>query len=98
MNEIILEIGKVYKDRSGRLVKISKGIPPVIVDGKLTKDGWSGIYWGDSVDKKKPKIDNERYQFNGKHWDYWSCFSGIITGESDNSFNIPENDLIDEIG
>lgn len=98
MNEIILEIGKIYKDRSGRLIKITKGIPPVIIDDVLTKDGWNGIYFGDSVDDKRPKIDNERYKFNGKHWDYWSRFSGIFTGEPDNSFNVPKKDLISEIG
>jgi len=98
MEEIILEIGKVYKDRSGRLIKITEGNPPVIIDGILTKDGWNGVYWGDSVDDKTPKINKGRYKFNGKHWDCWSIFSGIITGEPDNSFNELEKDLIDLIG
>ena len=36
---IILEIGKTYKDNSGRLIKITKGSPPI--DGK--RDGWNGV-------------------------------------------------------
>lgn len=71
MSKIILEIGKTYKDRSGRLIKISEGLPPI--DGK--RDGWNGIYWGDSVDGKEPKIEKERYTFEGKQWSYLSAFS-----------------------
>ena len=93
-----LELGKIYKNRNGRLVKITKCCEPLIdSNGKKYRDGWNGIYWGDSVDKKKPKIDNERYEFNGKHWDYWSFFSSFRTGNSDNSFNVPEQDLIEII-
>ncbi len=90
-----LEIGKIYKNRKGRLIKITKGNEPMInKNGELYRDGWNGIYWGDSIDKKRPKIDNQRYEFNGKHWDYWCVFSGIITDSDDNSFNVVEEDLI----
>jgi|694.fasta_scaffold42387_6 hypothetical protein len=91
-----LEIGKTYKNRNGRLVKITKGMEPMIDEnGKPYRDGWNGIYWGDSIDKKRPKIDNQRYEFNGKHWCYFSMFSSIRTDKSDNSFNIPEEDLVE---
>ena len=56
MENIILEVGKTYKSRDGRLVKIIKGNPPI--EGK--RDGWDGIYFGKSIDNKKPKIDHER--------------------------------------
>jgi hypothetical protein len=93
-----LEIGKTYKNRNGRLVKITKGMEPMINEnGELYKDGWRGIYWGDSVDEKRPKIDNERYEFNGNHWNYFSVFSRIKTDRPDNSFNEPEKDLIELI-
>ena len=71
MENIILEVGKTYKSRDGRLVKIIKGNPPI--EGK--RDDWDGIYWGDSVDNKKPKLDNETYVFDGKWWSYISGFS-----------------------
>lgn len=93
---MVLKIGKIYKDRSGRLIKIIKGNPPILTESGLQKDGWNGIYWGESIDDEEPKIDNERYEFNGNHWDYWSMFSGFRTGKDDNSFNVPEKDLIEE--
>jgi hypothetical protein len=93
-----LEIGKKYRNRNGRILKITKGVEPLIDNtGNNYRDGWNGIYWGDSVDRKKPKIVNERHEFNGKHWDYWSFFSSIRTGNKDNSFNIPEKDLIEKV-
>lgn len=84
---LILEVGKTYKSKDGRLVKIIKGNPPI--DGK--RDGWNGIYWGDSVDKKKPKIDHERYTFEGKWWSYISGFS--IVGYQE--LSDPEMDLVE---
>jgi len=71
MENLILEIGKTYKSKDGRLVEIIKGNPPI--DGK--RDGWNGIYWGNSVDGKEPKLDHERYTFEGKWWSYISQFS-----------------------
>ena len=41
MGNIILEVGKTYKSKDGRLVKIIKGSPPI--EGK--KDGWNGLDW-----------------------------------------------------
>jgi len=83
-----LEVGKTYKDASGRIIQITKGYPPI--DGK--RDGWNGIYWGDSIDNKKPKIDSERYTFEGKWWSYISGFSSAGYQELSN----PKMDLIDE--
>ena len=71
-----IEVGKTYKSREGRLIKIKKGISPLVDEsGKEYRDGWNGVYWGDSCDKKKPKIDNERYEFDGRYWNYLSPFS-----------------------
>ncbi len=98
LNKMKLEIGKTYKNKKGRLIKITKGCEPLVDEnGNLYKDGWNGIYWGDSVDEKKPIIDNERYEFNGKYWNYFSFHSFVRTKKKDNSFNIPEEDLIEEI-
>jgi hypothetical protein len=88
MSKIVLEIGKTYKDRSGRLIKITGGLPPI--DGK--RDGWDGIYWGDSVDGKEPKIKKERYTFEGKQWSYISGFSMFGYQE----LNDIEKDLIEQ--
>ena len=35
-----LEVGKTYKTKDGRLVKIIEGSPPI--DGK--RQGWNGIF------------------------------------------------------
>jgi hypothetical protein len=85
--KIILEIGKTYKNNSGRLIKITKGSPPI--DGK--RDGWNGIYWGESVDNKKPKINAERYTFEGKWWSYISGFSAFGYQE----LYDPKSDLVE---
>ena len=84
-----LEVGKTYKSKNGRLIKISKGCPPI--NGK--RDGWNGIYWGDSVDNKEPKIDNERYTFEGRWWSYISQFSMLGYHELSNV----EMDLMEEV-
>lgn len=88
MSNIILEVGKTYKTTQGRLVKIVKGNPPI--NGK--RDGWNGIYWGDSVDNKKPKLDHERFTFEGKWWSYISQFSTFGYQE----LSDPTMDLIEE--
>lgn len=82
---MILEIGKTYKSKDGRLIKIINGNPPI--EGK--RDGWNGIYWGNSVDDKEPKIDMERYTFDGKWWSYISQFSSFGYKELSN----PKMDL-----
>jgi hypothetical protein len=87
MENLILEIGKTYKSKDGRLVGIIKGNPPI--DGK--RDGWKGIYWGNSVDGKEPKLDHERYTFEGKWWSYLSQFSMLGYKELSN----PEMDLLE---
>lgn len=89
MENIILEIGKIYKSKDGRFIEIIKGNPPI--NGK--RDGWDGIYWGNSVDNKEPKLDNERYTFEGKWWSYISQFS--FTGYQE--LSNPEMDLIEII-
>lgn len=71
MKNIILEVGRTYKSNDGRLIKIIKGNPPI--EGK--REGWNGIYWGNSVDDKLPEIDMERYIFDGVWWSYISPFS-----------------------
>lgn len=86
MNNI--QIGKIYKSRDGRLIKIIKGNPPI--DSK--REGWNGIYWGNSVDNKEPKLDHERYTFEGKWWSYISQYSMFGYSELSN----PEMDLIEE--
>jgi hypothetical protein len=87
MENLILEIGKTYKTKDGRLVEIIKGNPPI--DGKI--DGWNGIYWGNSVDGKEPKLDHERYTFEGKWWSYISQFSMLGYQELSN----PKMDLFE---
>ena len=89
MENIILEVGKTYKSRDGRLVKIIKGNPPI--EGK--RDGWDGIYFGKSIDNKKPKIDHERYVFDGKWWSYISDFSMFGYQE----LSDPEMDLVEVV-
>lgn len=86
---MILEIGKTYRSRNGRLVQIDRGYPPI--DGK--REGWNGIYWGNSVDGKEPKLDSERYTFEGKWWSYISQFSMFGYRELSNT----EMDLIEEV-
>lgn len=89
MKSIILEIGKTYKSKDERLVKIVSGKPPI--DGK--RDGWNGIYFGVSVDEKLPKLDMERYTFEGKWWSYFSQFSMFGYKE----LSDPELNLIESI-
>lgn len=89
MDNIILEIGKTYESKTGRLIKITEGYPPI--NGK--RDGWNGVYWGSSVDDKTPKINNQRYTFEGIWWDYISQFSSFGYKELSN----PNNNLIKEI-
>jgi hypothetical protein len=73
----VLEIGKIYRSKNGRLIQIVEGNPPV--SGKVdTSNGigqWEGIYWGNSVDDKEPKLEMERYTFEGKWWSYISQFA-----------------------
>jgi len=87
MENLILEIGKTYKSKDVRLVEIIEGNPPI--NGK--RDGWNGIYWGNSVDGKEPKLDHERYTFEGKWWSYISQFSMLGYQELSN----PEMDLFE---
>lgn len=64
---IKLEVGKVYKTKEGRLVKITQHDPV-----------WNGgMFWGTSVDKKRPKIDHERWTPDARWWSYMSVFSGF---------------------
>ena len=89
MGNLVLEIGKRYRTKNGRIVEIIKGNPPI--DGK--REGWNGIYWGNSVDGKEPKLDNERYSFDGNWWSYISQFSLFGYKELSN----PEMNLLEEI-
>ena len=60
-----LEIGKVYKTQSGRLIKIVNHDPE-----------WSGgMYWGSSIDNQEPKLDHERWTPDARWWSYISPFS-----------------------
>ena len=80
---ITLQVGKTYKTRSGRLVKITKHCPE-----------WEGgMYWGDSVDKKRPKLDHERWTPDARWWDYLSSFSMFGYQE----LRDPELDLVETI-
>jgi hypothetical protein len=88
-NKITLEVGRTYKSRDGRLIEIIKGNPP-INDERI---GWNGIYWGSSVDDKQPKLDHERYIFDGRWWSYISQFS--MTGYEE--LSNPSMDLIEII-
>lgn len=93
MSGLILEIGKTYKSKDGRLVQIIKGEPPLNgkIDTSFGIGGWKGIYWGNSVDGKEPKLDYERYTFEGKWWSYISQFSMSGYQELSN----PEMDLLE---
>jgi hypothetical protein len=88
--KMLLEVGKTYKSKDGRIIKITQGYPPI--DGK--RDGWNGIYWGDSTDGKEPTVKNQRYTFDGKWWNYLSGFSMFGYQE----LSKPESDLIEVIG
>jgi hypothetical protein len=60
-----LEVGKKYKTQDGRIVKITKYDPE-----------WNGgMYWGSSIDKKRPKIDHERWTPDARWWSYISHFA-----------------------
>jgi hypothetical protein len=62
---VALEVGKIYKTQNGRLVKITQFNPE-----------WNGgMFWGTSIDKKKPKIDHERWTPDARWWSYMSPFS-----------------------
>jgi len=78
-----LKIGRKYKARNGQTVLISNGLPPV--NGKRL--GWNGIYFG-----KIAGVD-ERFTFEGKHWNYHSQYSPWGYQE----LNEPEFDLIEEV-
>ena len=89
--ELIVKVGCIYERADGRIVGIVMGSPPV--EGVEIGVNWNGIYWADSVDGKKPKIENERYTYKGKHWNYISQFSQF----GGRQFNVPEFDLVKEI-
>lgn len=80
---ITLEVGKKYKTRDGRIVKLTKHDP----------DWEGGMYWGSSIDKKRPKIDHERWTTDARWWDYLSSFSPVGYKE----LRDPDWDLVEEI-
>jgi hypothetical protein len=86
---LILEIGKTYKSRDGRYVKIFKGNPPI--NGERV--GWDGIYWGNSIDDLDPKLDYERYIFDGKWWSYLFPNTQLSDYHKDLIEVIDENDV-----
>ena len=96
-NITLLEIGKTYRSRNGRLIEIVKGNPPFILGNpplfKRERNGWNGIYWGNSIDNKEPKLEMERYTFDGKWWSYISEFSAIGYQELSDE----QKDLIEQV-
>jgi hypothetical protein len=75
-------VGKVYKTRLGRLVKITMHDP-----------NWcGGMFWGTSIDKKRPKLDHERFTPDCRWWSYLSVFA-VAGGQI---LRNPDLDLVDE--
>jgi hypothetical protein len=80
---INLQVGHKYKTKSGRLIEITKHCSE-----------WNGgMFWGTSVDKKKPLIDHERWTQDARWWSYISPFSEFGYQELRNE----EWDLVKEI-
>ena len=80
---IILEVGKTYKTKSGRLVEIIKHDP----------EWCGGMFWGTSCDGKQPEIDHERWTTDARWWSYLSPFSPWGAQE----LREPELDFIEQI-
>lgn len=80
---VTLEVGKTYKTKEGRLVKITKHEPE-----------WNGgMFWGSSCDDKKPEIDYERWTSDARWWSYISGFSMLGYQE----LRDPKMDFVEQI-
>ena len=80
---ITLEVGKTYKTREGRLVKISK-------HDRVWLDG---VFWATSCDDKQPEIVHERWQPDGRWFSYISAFSQFGYRE----LRDPDMDIVEQI-
>lgn len=80
---ITLEVGKTYKTKQGRLVKITKHDPL-----------WhAGVFWATSCDGKKPEIHHERWQPDGRWFSFICSFSQFDYQE----LRDPGLDLVEQI-
>lgn len=62
---ITLEVGKSYKTKSGRIIRIIKYDPK-----------WGGgMFWGNSIDGQEPELSYERWTPDARWWSYISQFS-----------------------